>query len=283
MTRYADADLQLLAQVDVILTDVDDTLTRGGKLSASTLDAIERLARGGLRVIPVTGGCAGWCDHIVRAWPVAAVIGESGAFSFQMRPNGGLRRHFVRPLEQLRADQQRLLEIAQQALAAVPEARMAADQAYRLADVAIDHSQDVGPLPASSIATIIKIFEDAGARARASSIHVNAWFGDYDKATMAAQLLADDLAIDPDEQSRRVLFIGDAPNDESLFRAYALSVGVANIKHHLSKLAHPPRWICDAGHGAGFVEMADRVLQARQLVGKSVAPARLEPARPAAD
>ena len=278
MTRFADADLQLLAQVDVILTDVDDTLTQGGKLPASTLDAMERLARGGLRVIPVTGGCAGWCDHIVRAWPVAAVIGESGAFRFQMQPNGGLGQRFVRPLEQLRADQQRLLDIARRALAAVPEARMAADQAYRLADVAIDHSQDVGPLPASSIATIIKIFEDAGARARASSIHVNAWFGDYDKATMATELLIDDLHIDPREQSRRVLFIGDAPNDESLFQAYALSVGVANIKPHLNSLAHPPRWVCDAGHGAGFVEMADRVLQARQSVGGQVREARPAPA-----
>jgi HAD superfamily hydrolase (TIGR01484 family) len=277
MTRYADADLQLLAQVDVVLTDVDDTLTQGGKVSASTLDAMERLTRGGLRVIPVTGGCAGWCDHIVRAWPVAAVIGESGAFRFQMQPSGGLRRHFVRPLEQLRADQQRLLQIAHRALAAVPEARMAADQAYRLADVAIDHSQDVGPLPASSIAAIIKIFEDAGARARASSIHVNAWFGDYDKATMATELLADDLDIDPQEQSRRVLFIGDAPNDESLFRAYALSVGVANITPHLNSLTHPPRWVCDAGHGAGFVEMADRVLRARQFAGESILEAGLGP------
>src|SRR3546814_20444959 len=98
----------------------------------------------------------------------------------------------------------------------------------------------------------------AGARARASSIHVNAWFGDYDKATMAAELLADDLGIDPQEQSRRVLFIGDAPNDESLFRACALSVGVANIKPHLNNFAHHPRWVCDAGHGAGFVEKIGR-------------------------
>lgn len=264
MTRFADADLQLLAQVDVVLTDVDDTLTQGGKLLASTFDAIGRLTRGGVRVIPVTGGCAGWCDHIVRAWPVAAVIGESGAFRFQMQPDGGLERNFVRPLDQLQADQQRLLHIAKQALVAVPEARMAVDQAYRLADVAIDHAQDVEALPASSIATIIKVFEDAGARARASSIHVNAWFGDYDKATMATRLLVDDLGIDTREQAQRVLFIGDAPNDESLFRAHALSVGVANIKPYLSGLMHSPRWVCDASHGAGFVEMADRVLQARQ-------------------
>src|SRR3546814_8307437 len=143
-----------------------------------------------------------------------------------MQPNGGLKQHFVRPLEQLRTDQQRLLQIARRALAAVPEARLAADQAYRLADVAIDHSQDVGPLPASSIATIIKVFEDAGARARASSIHVNAWFGDYDKATMAAELLADDLGIDPQEQSRRELFIGGAPHNDNLFSLEERRVGI---------------------------------------------------------
>src|SRR3546814_18295886 len=107
---------------------------------------------------------------------------------------------------------------------------------------------------------------------------LNAWFGDYDKATMAAELLADDLGIDPQEQSRRVLFIGDAPNDESLFRACALSVGVANIKPHLNNFAHHPRWVCDAGHGAGFVEMADRVLQARQLAGESMLETRIAPA-----
>lgn len=264
MSRLAEADPQLLSQVDVILTDVDDTLTTGGKLSALALDALERLETNGVRVVPVTGGCAGWCDHIVRAWPVTAVIGESGAFRFQKRPNGGLSQRYARPLAQLRADQRRLLDIARQALEEVPEARMAADQSYRLADVAVDHSQDVGPLPWSSIARIIRVFEDAGARARASSIHVNAWFGDYDKASMAAQFLAEDMGIDPGEQPRRVLFIGDAPNDESLFNAYALSVGVANIRQHLDSLTHRPRWICDAGHGAGFVEMANQVLHARQ-------------------
>src|SRR3546814_13125801 len=83
----------------------------------------------------------------------------------------------------------------------------------RISDWSSDVCSSDLPLPASSIAAIIKVFEDAGARARVSSIHVNAWFGDYDKATMAARLLIDDLGIDTREQAQRVLFIGDAPND----------------------------------------------------------------------
>ncbi|HET8789945.1 MAG TPA: HAD-IIB family hydrolase [Modicisalibacter sp.] len=264
MSRFADADPKLLSQVDTVLTDVDDTLTRHGKLSPSTLGAMARLMDAGIRVIPVTGGCAGWCDHIVRAWLVTAIIGESGAFRFRMSPGGGLEQRFVRPLAELREEQRQLLGIAARALQQVPAAKLAADQPYRLADVAVDHSQDVDPLAGEQVAAVIEVFRGAGARARASSIHVNAWFGDHDKATMATRLLSEDLELSASAQARRVLFIGDAPNDESLFRAYPLSVGVANIKPHLETLAHGPRWLCDASHGEGFTEMANRLLTVRQ-------------------
>jgi hypothetical protein len=258
------AEPRSLADVDFILTDVDDTLTRHGKLSPATLTAIERLRDDGVRVIPVTGGCAGWCDHIVRAWPVDAIIGEGGAFSFRLAPGGGLQRRFTRPLDELRAGQQQLLKLAEVALSAIPGARLALDQPYRLADVAVDHAQDVAPLPDADIDAIVAIFEREGARARASSIHVNAWYGEHDKATMATRLLAEDYDLNSEDQSRRVLFIGDAPNDEPLFRHFPLSVGVANIAPHLDKLAAKPRWLCDAGHGEGFVEMAEKVLSARR-------------------
>jgi len=39
-------------QVTTVLTDIDDTLTTGGKLSAQAYEALESLQRSGLRVIP---------------------------------------------------------------------------------------------------------------------------------------------------------------------------------------------------------------------------------------
>lgn len=264
MTSWSRAEAHLLSQVDFVLTDVDDTLTRNGKLAAGVLTAMTRLQDAGIRVIPVTGGCAGWCDHMVRAWPVAAVIGESGAFSFTHSPQTGLHQRFVRPRAEMQADQNRLLQIAEQALARVPASRLAADQPYRLVDVALDHAQDIQPLPATSIATLIDTFRGAGAHARASSIHVNAWFGEHDKAPTAQQVLQQDFGLAAAEQSRRCLFIGDAPNDESMFRTFPLSVGVANISPHLQQLAHGPRWLCDGSHFDGFVEMAERLLASRR-------------------
>ncbi|MCK0752112.1 HAD-IIB family hydrolase [Chromohalobacter japonicus] len=257
------APRETLAGVSVVLTDVDDTLTRHGRLASTTLAALERLDAAGITVIPVTGGCAGWCDHLVRAWPVAAVIGESGAFRFRRTQSGGLDIHSVRPLTALHEEQHQLLAIAEQAMRAVPGSRLAADQRYRLADVAVDHGQDVAPLDDDAIARLIAAFHDAGASARASSIHVNAWFGDHDKATMADWVLEHDLGLRPEEHRDRVLFIGDAPNDASLFQRHPLSVGVANLVTRLDQLPRPPRWLCNASHGDGFVEMAEALIAAK--------------------
>jgi len=63
-----------------VLTDIDDTLTTDGKLTAGAYRALERLHDAGRIVVPVTGRPAGWCDHIARMWPVDAVVGENGAF-----------------------------------------------------------------------------------------------------------------------------------------------------------------------------------------------------------
>src|SRR6266536_6154077 len=77
LTAMSDATRRAIRGV---LTDIDDTLSTGGRVSAEAYAAMERLRRAGLLVIPITGRPAGWCDHIARMWPVDAVVGENGAF-----------------------------------------------------------------------------------------------------------------------------------------------------------------------------------------------------------
>ena len=72
-----------LARIRGVLCDIDDTLTTDGRLTAAAYAALERLQRAGMRVVPITGRPAGWCDHIARMWPVDAVVGENGAFYFR--------------------------------------------------------------------------------------------------------------------------------------------------------------------------------------------------------
>ncbi len=69
-----------LRRVRGILTDIDGTLTTGGRLPACAGLALEQLSQSGLHVIPVTGRCIAWAEILVRLWPVDAIIGENGAF-----------------------------------------------------------------------------------------------------------------------------------------------------------------------------------------------------------
>ena len=253
---------QILAATTVLLTDVDDTLTRDGRLHGTTLTAMESLAAAGIRVIAITGACAGWGHHIVRTWPVAAVVAESGAVAMR-RQGSRLEQACWQTREQLREEQARVLAIAHR-LAERHGLPLAADQPYRLADVAIDHGQEVGPTPRSTVQALLAALHAEGLRATASSIHVNAWVSDFDKARMAERCLRDWFGLTGDPLREQVGFVGDASNDEPMFAWLSRTFGVANIKPHLPAMAARPRWITDRSHGAGFEELAERLLTARQ-------------------
>src|SRR3989338_7757419 len=81
--------------IEVVLTDIDDTLTSNGKLTADAYNALWKLSEKKILVIPVTGRPAGWCELIARQWPVAGVVGENGGFYFLYdEKNKVMKRHF---------------------------------------------------------------------------------------------------------------------------------------------------------------------------------------------
>src|SRR5258705_13534570 len=126
------------AAVKVVLADIDDTLTTDGRLGAAAYAALEALHESGVIVVPVTGRPAGWCDLIARFWPVGGVVGENGAFYFRYdHGTRAMHRHYAASPEQFRARRARLDALATRVLSAVPGAALAADQAYRIADLAI--------------------------------------------------------------------------------------------------------------------------------------------------
>ena len=256
--------LEARRRVRVVLCDIDDTLTNGGRLMASAYGALERLHGEGFKVVPVTGRPAGWCDMIARFWPVDGVVGENGAFSFVYQGTARhMHRTFWRTPEQRAADRRRLDALSVRILAEVPGAAVAADQAYREADLAIDFREDVAPLPADEVRRIVELFEAAGARAKASSIHVNGWFGDYDKLAMTRRLLRERFGIDPDAGGGQILFVGDSPNDAPMFAHFEHSVGVANVRDFAGRLPAEPAWVTEGRGGAGFVELVAALLEGR--------------------
>src|ERR1700726_2236037 len=191
----------LRAAIRFVLLDIDDTLTTGGRLTAAAYGALEDLSQRGLRVIPVTGRPAGWCDLIARFWPVDAVIGENGAFYFRYdhKPRAMTRRFWL-SAEEREAARRRLDRLAAEIIAAVPGARIATDQPFRVADLAVDFAEDTGPLPPAEIDRIVALMHATGAVAKISSIHVNAWFGDWDKLAMTRRLFREIYGVDLDQE-----------------------------------------------------------------------------------
>lgn len=250
--------------VRVVLTDIDDTLTDEGRLPAIAYSALSRLHDAGLFVVPVTGRPAGWCDLIARQWPADGVIGENGAFYFRYDDRARrMTRRYAKPEDARGADRSRLAEIREAVLSEVPGAAISADQAYRDADLAIDFCEDVAPLQREDVARIVGIFERFGATAKVSSIHVNGWFGGYNKLTTTRLFLREALGLDIDATPDVAVFIGDSPNDAPMFGFFPQAVGVANVLRFRDELAASPRWVTQRPGAEGFAELADLLIAAR--------------------
>ncbi|MEE9313663.1 MAG: HAD-IIB family hydrolase [Rhizobiaceae bacterium] len=253
-------------KITSVFTDIDDTLTTDGRLPAAAYTALERLYLAGFHVVPVTGRPAGWCDMIARFWPVSGVVGENGAFYFSYdAANTKMRRSYFANEETRKHNQDRIDEIKTQVLAEVPGSAISSDQAYREVDVAIDFCEDVPALDDEAVSAIKAIFEDNGATAKISSIHVNAWFGDFDKLSMSRRLAKEVLGFDLDDVKDNIIYCGDSPNDAPMFGFFPNSCGVANVLEFEDRLEFKPTWITKQKGGAGFVEIAEMLLKSRGL------------------
>jgi HAD superfamily hydrolase (TIGR01484 family) len=241
-----------------VLTDIDDTLSTHGRVTAAAYAAMEKLRSAGMLVIPITGRPAGWCDHIARMWPVDAVVGENGAlYMIHDEAQGKLRKRYALAAADREAARPRLARIAETILREVPGTAIASDQAYRESDLAIDYCEDVPPLPPPSVDRVIELMRGEGMTVRLSSIHVNGWFGEHDKLTMTRTLLREEFGVDLDRERDRFVFAGDSPNDEPMFEYFPYSVGVANVRRFADRMTALPKYVTTSESGAGFAELAD--------------------------
>ncbi|OQB99021.1 MAG: phosphoglycolate phosphatase [Spirochaetes bacterium ADurb.Bin110] len=249
-------------RIRYILMDIDDTLTTDGKLLAESYAALWRLHEAGLKVIPVTGRPAGWCDLIAREWPADGVVGENGAFAFWEGEG-----HHLLTLSHPKAipnTDPRLLALRDRVLFEIPGARLARDQFSRLYDIAIDFAEEEPILPLSEALRIQSIFIEGGAKAKISSIHVNAWMGDYDKLSMALSFLNARFGYDDRHEVCTVIFAGDSPNDEPMFEHFPMACAMANVLKYRELMKTPPHFVTQRESGAGFAELTDILLERRR-------------------
>ncbi|RKP47077.1 HAD-IIB family hydrolase [Pararobbsia silviterrae] len=243
------------ADVRFVLTDMDETLTYQGRLHASTYLALERLQHRGIRVIPVTAAPAGWCDQMARMWPVDGVIAENGGLFLQRDTDGhAVARRFWHLAEDLASVRERLDTLSNTVRREVPHAILADDQDFRLASLAFrrtDRETDT---------RILDALVGAGADATINNLWVLAWFGGYNKLSMALRVLQQTYGVEAAEAVRVVAYSRDSVNDAPMFEYFTHTAGVSTVVNDLPDLPVPPRWITRGPGGAGFVEFADAIL-----------------------
>ena len=262
MDNISTMSKQQLNEVKIILTDIDDTLTTEGRLKSNAYTALENLSNSGFIVIPVTGRCAGWCDHIARMWPVNGVVGENGAFFFSYdHQSKKMQQTYCQTPKERKENHLALHEIKKTILKNVSGSALASDQDYRHTDLAIDFAEDVATLSSNKIKEIVTIAENAGAIAKVSSIHVNCWIGSHNKLSTSLTTLEQVFGVSNSNIQNEVLFIGDSPNDSMMFDYFNKSVGVANVMDFIKELDKPPKYITLNHSGEGFVELADFLLR----------------------
>ncbi len=253
-----------LKNVKAVCFDIDDTITSDGKLMDCSYQALWRLKKRGFILVPITGRPAGHCDHIARFWPVDSVIGENGAFSLFMKDGKMVKFDTLKSGAQSNV-QEKMEDLKSIITKEFPNVSWASDQFARLNDLAVDICEDVFPWGQSDIDKLLTICEKRGARAKLSSIHVNIWFGNYDKAlgfkmwlnSVANRILGFDLSMD------NFIYIGDSPNDVPMFKEFKLSVGVANLLDFVDKVNVMPTWLTSCKSADGFCEFANRLCRAK--------------------
>ena len=278
-----------------VLTDIDDTLTTNGAITADALAALADLKAAGLPVIAVTGRPVGWSEPFALAWPLDAIVAENGAVALfretdleiadiehknGLQPNEYVRKQLSKRYQQSERERQenfaRMQRVAARVLREVPGAQLAQDSAGRETDIAIDHSEFTNLLP-EQIANVLRIMRSEGMTASVSSIHINGWFGMHNKLQGARWAVRELLGRDLDTESSQWVFVGDSTNDELMFEAFPNSIGVANVRRFEAQLTHLPRYITQAERGAGFAEVAAAVLAARSLTALTALTALIGP------
>jgi hypothetical protein len=247
-----------------VFFDIDDTFTTHGKIGPLPFQAIWSLKQAGLKVVPITGRPAGWCDHIARMWPVDGVVGENGAFYFWYDPlEKKVKKRFTDSDPVREEKRHRLGLVKEEILRSVPGAALASDQPYREADLAIDYCEDVKPLPWKEVEKICDIFMKHGATCKVSSVHVNGWFGDYNKLGMTKLFVSERWVLTLDDYRNRSIFCGDSPNDEPMFQYFPYAAGVKNIINFAERMIHLPAYVATQEGGEGFAEIVQTLLAMR--------------------
>ena len=252
-----------LKRIDYLLFDVDETFTTHGLMHAETYATLFALRDADITAVPVTGRPSGWGNVMLSTWPIKACVTENGGVIAWKSATGIAVQQVIHSEHRGAGYIEKLRALGDAIAAKYPQVRVSADQPYRLTDLAIDYAEQSSSVSPEVVTEIAAWMRGEGYQTAVSSIHIHAYTPENHKADGVYPLMQAAFAMDSHAVHVRAAFVGDSPNDASLFAAIPVSVGVANVRSSLDKIHTPPAYITDAECGAGFIEFAQRLIAAR--------------------
>lgn len=239
------------ARIEYVVSDVDDTITRKGKLYPEALRALWKLKTNGKMVILLTGGSAGWADAYIRQWPVDAVIAEGGALILAHGPDNEIV-YKANPMidPDYRKKKDSLLKMT-------AGLRLSSDQYARIYDVAYERKA----LRSYERKTLLGVIQALGGHASESSIHINVSFGNYSKSNSLFYFLGSLFGIEEADLRDKTVYFGDSLNDDEMFGAIPVSVGMHSVEDMRTSFRNLPMYITDGYGGEGFVEATSNLIE----------------------
>jgi len=235
-----------LQSIRLIATDMDGTLTRGGKFTADLLRSLNALADIGLPVLIVTGRSAGWVNGVVAYLPVAGAIAENGG----LYDPGDTELELLVPIASVSTHRHKLAQMFAGLQQEFPQIQEATDNQFRLTDWTFG----VAGLSLAALQTMGDRCLTQGWGFTYSTVQCHIKPLEQDKSAALLRVLQTHFpGITPDQ----ILTIGDSPNDESLFNGdrFPHSIGVANVLHYRDRLTYQPTYVTTTAEVDGFCEV----------------------------
>jgi len=261
MQPLADWPLIERSRIRGVFTDIDDTLTTHGAITADAQQALVDLKAAGYALVAITGRPIGWCRGLLDGthgapWPVDVVVAENGGVA--CLPDGATL--YFQDATTRSAAQLRMREVADKVQHELPQVQVARDTGVRETDLAFDYAEFTS-LPQDTVARLIALLQAEGLHTTVSSIHIHACAAPTDKWSGACWIVRKLWGRTLQEDLDAWVCIGDSGNDQAMFAHFRHSVGVANLQPLANTLTHLPRYLTPSPRGAGFGELAAQLLR----------------------
>jgi HAD superfamily hydrolase (TIGR01484 family) len=241
-----------LPDIHLIAADIDGTLTHEGKFTPPLLQAIDQLNANRIKLLLVTGRSAGWVSAVNNYLPVVGAIAENGGIYF----NQAGEFDFLTPIDQIETHRSQLAERFWELQEFYPQLEESIDNQFRITDWTFD----VAGLSDRALTQIAAKCKNWGYSFTFSTIQCHIKPLLQDKGVAILQVIKQYF---PELQPTQIVTVGDSPNDASMFdrSLFPYSVGVANITHYRSQLAHHPQYLTKLPEVAGFMELVNLLTQ----------------------